>query len=149
MRVSIITLTVNLACRPMEKMEKWPHPTMDHSDQFEFDHFVRAFDIAFGNIRTRLGGRVNIGSVCRVSKYIGGGSYGRVFLAYEQVTSSKLSTKRCKWAREFVAYLRGGARLARPEGKSVAIKFLPAKSKMTEVDIGCLAYRENQRHLGK
>ena len=46
MRVSIITLTVNLACRPMEKMEKWPHPTMDHSDQFEFDHFVRAFDVA-------------------------------------------------------------------------------------------------------
>ena len=36
-----------------------------------------------------------------------------------------------------------------PEGKSVAIKFLPPNSNLSEVHVGCLAFRESALHLGQ
>jgi hypothetical protein len=108
---------------------------------------VRAFDISFG--RSRATSKA-AGNVCRVSKYIGGGSYGRVFLAKEIVPSSKFQTKKCQYLREKFAWCSSGFRAtARPEGKSVAIKFLPPKSNMREVHVGCLATREGAVHLGQ
>ena len=147
---------VKLQCRPMSNMKKWPYQKMDATDNFRQEHFQRAFDISFGFRRGRGHDRGMLGassqeSVVRVSQYLGGGSFGRVFLAKKQVTSKKYSRKRCKWLRQMLSWVRGhGARPGtRPEGKSVAIKFLPPKSNMREVHVGCLAYRKGAINLGQ
>ena len=73
-----------------------------------------------------------------------------MFLAKEIVPSSKFQTKKCQYLREKFAWCSSGFRAtARPEGKSVAIKFLPPKSNMREVHVGCLATREGAVHLGQ
>ena len=137
---------VKLQCRHMGNMKKWPYQTMDQNDTFNQKHFQRAFDIAFG-----FQGSNRQEQVVRVCKYIGGGSFGRVFLAKEQIISKKWGNKPCKRLRTLFSWIRGKGNRpgTRPEGKSVAIKFLPPNSNLSEVHVGCLAFRESALHLGQ
>ena len=111
----------------MKNMDKWPPESLRGGSGFDKLHFLKAFDIKFGK------------TVYRVTKYLGGGSFGRVFLATAQVRKKNL-----RWYSRWLKRAGG----FRPKGESVAIKFLP-NSNMPEVIPGTLARRERAKFVGQ
>ena len=111
----------------MKNMDKWPGESLRGGSGFDKLHFLKAFDIKFGK------------TVYRVTKYLGGGSFGRVFLATAQVRK-----KNASWYSRCLKRAGG----FRPKGESVAIKFLP-NSNMPEVIPGTLARREKAKFVGQ
>ena len=111
----------------MKNMDKWPGESLRGGSGFDKLHFLKAFDIKFGK------------TVYRVTTYLGGGSFGRVFLATAQVRK-----KNASWYSRCLKRAGG----FRPKGESVAIKFLP-NSNMPEVIPGTLARREKAKFVGQ
>ena len=118
---------VGLERLQMIDIDKWPSETLRGATGFSKLHFLKAFDIKFGK------------TVYRVRKYLGGGSFGRVFLATAQVRKKNISWY-SGWLRRAGGY--------RPKGESLAIKFLP-NSNMPEVFPGTLARRERAKFVGQ
>ncbi len=149
---------VGLQRRTIRNLEAWPSEgeqalSRTGGGGFHKENFQKAFDIKLGE------------TVYRVSEYLGGGSFGRVFLATEVLKVSAKRSKKATGRRGGGVSLRvlGGcccrscccccssgcldARGFRPKGESVAIKFLPQGQNMNEVYPGTLARRRRAKHV--